>query len=192
MESIGTLGVVSTVILALVVIIGIWAARLFNRLVKLKTLNEEGWSGILAALKRRGDLIPNLVEVAAGYMTRESETLTRIAQARGMVQAAHNVEEMAGAETSMMAALTGFKATVENYPELKADKNMMAIQEELSTLEERIEKTRRYYNATVRDYNMEMARFPANFVSGSMGFKPAALFETDEQSPATLSVKFNR
>jgi len=192
MESIGTLGIAGIVILALIVITGVWAARLFNRLIKLRTLNEEGWSGILAALKRRGDLIPNLVEIASRYMTHESETLTEITAARAMVQGARSVVETADAEEIMMAALAGFRGIVENYPELKADKNMMQIQEQLVELEERIEKVRRYYNATVRDFNMEMSRFPANLIADSMGFARAAFFETEEKSLETPGVKFNR
>ena len=183
MESIGTLEIIGITVFALIVMIGVWAVRLFNKLIGLRTLCEESWSGILAALKRRGDLLHNLVETAAGYMTHGSETLTKITLARGMARSARGVTEIANAEMSVTAALAGFRIAAENYPELKADKNMIAIQEELSGLEGRIEKVRRYYNATVRDFNMEMARFPANFVSAPMGFKPAAFFEADEQTP---------
>ncbi|MDL2263973.1 LemA family protein [Synergistaceae bacterium OttesenSCG-928-I11] len=182
MEKIQTLKSVGLVVLLLLMLIGIWAMRLFNRLVKFRTLSEEGWSGILAVLKRRRDLIPNLVALASGYMTHESETLEKITLARALGQAARSVDEMADAETSMTAALAGFRLVLENYPALKADANVMQIQEELSDLEERIEKVRRYYNATVRDYNMEMARFPANLIARPMGFRSAKFFDTDEQS----------
>ena len=192
MENIGTLKIAVIIFQALILIIGVWAVRLFNRLIKLRTLNEEGWSGILAALKRRGNLIPNLVKIASGYMADESEILTKITAARAMVQGARSVTEMASAETNMMAALAGFSGVAENYPELKTDSNMMQIQEQLVKLEERIEKSRRYYNATVRDFNMEMSRFPANIIAGSMGFRHAALFDTDEKTfekpPASNSV----
>ena len=176
------MGIENIIIIALALLSIIWAIRLFNRLIKLRTLNEEGWSGILSTLKRRGDLLPSLLEVAERYMSNESETLTKIAQARAMNQTARSVTEMACAEMSMMEALTGFKITVENYPELKADKNMLSIKDALAGLEERIEIVRHYYNATARDYNMEMSRFPANLIVGLMGFKRAALFEAYENS----------
>ena len=180
----GGMEITSVTVLVLILLTAVWAMRLFNRMIRLKTLQEEGWSGVLVSLKRRRDLIPNLVKVAGIYVGHESDTLKGVAQARALGQAAKDVAEMARAESSMMAALSGFKGIVENYPELKADKNMMHIQEQLTELEERIEKVRRYYNATVRDYNMEMDRFPANLVVGMMGFKRAAFFETDEASQA--------
>lgn len=192
MEKMRAVEIAGLVVLVLILLIGIWAVRLFNRLVKFKALNEEGWSGILAALKRRRDLIPNLVTLASVYMTHESETLERIAQARAMGQAARSVDEMAGAETSMTAALAGFRLVAESYPALKADANVMQIQEELSELEERIEKVRRYYNATVRDYNMEMDRFPANLIAGPMGFRRAKFFDTDEQSQEAPTIKLQQ
>jgi LemA protein len=167
-----------------------WGVRLYNRLVKLQVFTEEGWSGILAALKRRRDILPNLVETAAGYMSHENDTLKGIAQARALGQAARGVEEVAHAETNMMAALAGFRGIVENYPELKANQNMMHIKQELSALEERIEKTRRYYNATVRDFNMEIDRFPANLFVGFMGYKHAKFFDTDEKSQEVPDIKF--
>jgi LemA protein len=191
MEKLGAGGIVSIVVLLLIVFTVSWAVRLFNRLVRFKALHEEGWSGILAALKRRSDLLPNLVETASSYMGHESETLVKIAEARALTQSAKGFSEVMDAETHMMSALTGFRTFQENYPQLKADKNMMHIQEELSALEERIEKTRRYYNATVRDFNMEMDRFPANIVAGAMGFKHARFFETDEKSQEAPSLRFS-
>ena len=188
----GTLEIVTAISLLLILLISVWAIRLFNSLIKLRILHEEAWSGILAALKRRRDLIPNLVEVAGAYMGHESDTLKGVAQARAMGQAAKSVAEVTRAETGMMAALAGFKGIVESYPELKADKKMMHIQEQLSELEERIEKTRRYYNATVRDHNLEMDRFPANLIVGLMGFKRAMFFETDEKSQEAPDISFRR
>ena len=182
METVG----ISIVIAALCLFLAVWTTKLFNRLIKLKALNDEGWNGVLTVLKRRRDLIPNILRVAEVYvMTNESETLRNITQARVHEQAARSVAETAKAEAGMRTALAGFRTIMENYPDLKADRNMMKIQEELSGLsglEERIEKTRHYYNATARDYNMEMDQFPANFIVGLMGFKRAAYFEADEQS----------
>ena len=156
---------ITIVVLALGLIFTVWVIRLFNRFVTLRTLKEEGWSGVLTALKRRRDFISNIVKTV---MPHESETLRNIAQP----QAARSVAETAKAEASITEALAGLRATIENHPDLK---------EELSELEKRIEKTRRYYNATVRDFNMEMDQFPASLIVGLMGFKRAAFFEADEQ-----------
>lgn len=189
MKNFGGIEIAGIIVLSLFLIAVVWVVRLFNRLIRFKALHEESWSGVLAVLKRRRDLIPNLVEIAAGYMSHESGTLEKIAEARSMGQAARSVAEMENAEMSMMSALAGFRIISENYPALKADANMMHIQQELSELEERIEKVRRYYNATVRDYNMEMDRFPANIVAGPMGFKRAKFFDTDEQSQQAPVIK---
>ena len=172
--------IISIVVVALSLCFIVWAIKLFNRLIKLKTLNEEGWSGVLVVLKRRRALIPNIIDIADLHLNHETGAFCRLTQAQELEQAANSVAEMARAEASMTAALAGFKAIVENYPYLQSDENMMHIQQELRELEERIEKVRRYYNATARDYNMEMAQFPANLVVGLMGFKSAEFFETDE------------
>jgi len=159
-----------------------WAIRLFNRLIYLRTLKEEGWSGVLAALKRRRDLIPNILKLAEVYiMAHESEALLNTIQAHAQGQVTYSVAEVKRAEEFTAVTLARIMAIMENHPNLKAEKSIMQIHEELSGLEERIEKTRHYYNATVRDYNMEMDQFPANLVVGLMGFKRAALFESDEQ-----------
>ena len=158
----------------------VWVTRLFNKMIKLKAINEEGWGGVLAALKRRRDIIPNIVKAAEVYMPGDSETLLNITRACGEEQAAKSVEETAKAAADTTEALYAFKAAIENYPDIKADKHVMEIQEELSGLEERIELTRRYYNATVRDDNMEMDQFPANLIVRLMGFKRAAFFEASE------------
>ena len=155
---------------------------LFNRLIKLRALSEEGWSGVLAALKRRRELIHNMMKAAEAYiMNHESETLRNITRACALEQAALGVAETANAEAGMKAAIVDFKILLQNYPDLQTDNNMMQIHEEISRLEERIEQTRRYYNATVRDYNMEMDQFPANLIAGLMGFKRAAFFDTGER-----------
>jgi LemA protein len=174
------MGIISIVTFALGLFSVVWAIRLYNRLIKLRTFNEEGWSGVLVALKRRRALISSIVK-ATGVQPHESEALWSIARAQAREQAACGVTEAARAEAGVTAALAGFRAIVENHPDLKENMNMIQIQEEFSALEDRIEKTRRYYNATVRDFNMEMDRFPANLVVELMGFKRASFFETEEQ-----------
>jgi LemA protein len=183
---------VSTVFLVFGLVATVWGIKLFNKMIKLRTIVEEGWSGVMVALRRRRDLIPNLVQVAGIYVGHENDTLKGVAEARSLGQAAKSVAETARAESLMMGALAGFKGIVESYPELKADKNMMHVQEQLTELEERIEKVRRYYNATVRDHNMEMARFPANLITPMLGFKSATFFETDESVVEAPEIKFDR
>jgi LemA protein len=178
----GIVGIIGIVVLSLGLFSIVWATRLFNRLIKLRTLYEEGWSGVQAALKSRRDLVHNIEKAAEiSIMTHEPETFRSITHACAQGQAAHSVAETARAELSMTTALAGFRTILENYPALIEDKNMMQIYEELSGLEERIERTRRYYNATARDYNMEMDQFPANLIVRLIGFKRATFFEIDEK-----------
>jgi len=171
------MGIISTVFLALLLYSIFRAAKLFNRLIKLKEFCDEGWSGVLAALERKRNIIANIAKAAEAYIPPESEAIRNMTQACEQGQAALCVTETIRAEACMKAALVGFMAAIENYPELKNDKNIKQFMEELSRLEERIEKTRRYYNATVRDYNMEMKQFPANLAVRLMGFRRAVLFE---------------
>ena len=163
----------------------VWAIKLFNRLIVLMAFKEEGWSGLLGALKCRRDLILTFVRRAEAYIPHESETLRNINKAQAYLQwqTAYKVMEMAKAEADITMALAAFRADMENYPDLKADRKLAQLQEELSKLEEDIEKTRIYYNATTRDYNMEMSQFPANLIVKLMGFKRGICFESDGQVP---------
>lgn len=159
----------------------VWVTKFFNKMTQLKVLYDEGWSGVLAALKRRMEIIPNFVKAVETYIPRESETLRKITLAHEQWQSARSITETARAEADMTEALYAFRNATRNFPDLKTDKNIMEIQKELLELEKRIKITRRYYNATVRDYNMEMDQIPANFIVRLMGFKHAVYFETNEQ-----------
>ena len=158
----------------------VWAIKLFNRLIVLMAFKEEGWSGLLGALKCRRDLIHIIVRTAEATMPHESEALRNMAQSHSQGQTAFKVTEIARVEADITTAIAAFRAGMESYPGLKEDKHLAQIQEELSELEEDIENTRLYYNATVRDYNMEMSKFPANLIVELMGFKRGTCFETDE------------
>ena len=150
---------------------------MYNGFVKLQSLNEEGWSGIMAALQRRWDLIPSLVETAERYMNHESDVFQKISEARSCGQAARSVSEIMESENRMKSAMAAFNIVVENYPELKADESMLRIQEEMSAMEVNIEKNRRYYNATSRDYNTRLRQFPANLAADFFRFKKVDYFE---------------
>ena len=158
----------------------VWAIKLFNRLIVLMAFKEEGWSGLLGALKCRRDLILIIIKTVESVMPHESEMLRNSVQTHWREQTAYKVAEMSRFEAGITTAIAAFKADMVNYPDLKADENLLQIQEELSELEEDIEKTRLYYNATVRDYNMEMSQFPANFIVRLMGFQLGTCFETNE------------
>lgn len=177
----GSIGLVVSVLGLFFVVFIVWATKLFNKLIKLRALKEEGWSGVLTTLKRRRDLIPIILKTAESYVvTPESETLRNITRAYAQEQAARGVAETARAEAGMTAALVGFGAIMQSNSDLKADTSMVQILEDLSKLQERIELTRHYYNATVRDYNMEMGQFPASLIFGLLNFRRAILFETHE------------
>lgn len=171
------MGIISTIFLALILYSIFRTAKLFNKLIKLKEFCGEGWSGVLAALERKRNIIANIAKAAEVYIPRESDAIRNITQACALGQAALCVVDTTRAEACMKVALVGFIAAIENYPDLKTDKNVMQFMEEFSRMEERIEKTRRYYNATARDYNMEMEQFPANLVVRLIGLRRVAYFE---------------
>ena len=164
------------------VFIVVRSIKIYNRLVKLRALSEEGWGGVMTALKHRRGLLPKISKSAVVHaMTPASEMFRNIDSVHAQWKAARGVEETARVEASIGAALAGFKDVVEDHPDLKADGNIIQILDELSALEKRIEKTRSYYNATVRDYNMEMDLFPTKLIAGLMGFKRSAFFDPDAQ-----------
>ena len=167
---------------------------LYNGLVRLRNEVKNAWAQIDVQLKRRHDLIPNLVETVKGYMTHERETLESIARARAgavSAQASGQVGQIAQAEGALMGALRGFYAVAENYPQLKADANFRALQEELTSTENKVSFARQFYNDAVLKYNTACQTIPSNLVAGLGGFKPAEYFEVkDEIERAAPKVKF--
>ncbi|MCA0133872.1 LemA family protein [Winogradskyella alexanderae] len=152
---------------------------IYNRLVKLSTLVDEAWSGIDVQLKKRYNLIPNLVETVKGYASHEKETFENVTKARSQAQNATTVDEQQAAENQLNKALINLYAVAEQYPELKANENFLNLQNELSVIEGDIEKSRRYYNGTTRDYNIVIDSFPSNIIAGLTKFEKAAFFEID-------------
>lgn len=168
------------IIIGLLLLFGFYAIGIFNKLVKLGTLVSEAWSGIDVQLKKRYDLVPNLIETVKGYASHEKETFENVTKARANAQNASGVEQQQAAETQLNSALMNLFAVAEQYPELKANENFLHLQNELSTIESAIEKSRRYYNGTARDKNILVDSFPSNIVAKLFGHGKAPFFEIDE------------
>lgn len=168
------------IIIGILVLLLIWAIATYNGLVSLRQQTANAWAQIDVQLKRRYDLIPNLVETVKGYLKHESETLEKVIQARNMALQAKTVGEKATAEAAVGAALTGIFGLAEAYPELKANENMLALQEELRTTENKIAFARQYYNDMVTRYNTKIEAFPSSIFANAGNFKPKELFELED------------
>lgn len=168
------------VVVGLLVIAVLWLVGAYNSLVRLRNQVKNAWAQIDVQLKRRHDLIPNLVETAKGYMTHERETLETIAKARSgamSAQAGGNVAQIGQAEGQLAGALRGFYAVAENYPALKANANFLALQEELTSTENKVGFARQFYNDSVMTFNTACESIPTNIVAGMGGFQKAEFFE---------------
>jgi LemA protein len=169
------------IVLAIVVVLAIAGVVSYNRFVSQKNLIRDAWANIDTELRRRYDLIPNLVETVRGYAAHEREVLENVTQARAMAtQATGSPAEQAAAEGPLVAALRQLFAVVENYPDLKANQNFLALQSELTNTEDRLQTARRFYNANVRDYNRRVQAFPSNLVANMFHFQQEEFFEVDE------------
>ena len=173
---------VTYALIGLGVLVAFYGVGIYNRLVKLKTLVAEAWSGIDVQLKKRYDLIPNLVETVKGYASHEKETFENVTKARNQAQNATSVEGKQAAENQLNKSLINLFAVAEQYPELKANENFLSLQNELSVVESDIEKSRRYYNGTTRDYNILIDSFPSNIIAGITKFTKAVFFEIDTEA----------
>ena len=169
------------IIIGIVVIILIILVSTYNALVRLRNRVKNAWAQIDVQLKRRHDLIPNLVSIAKGYMTHERETFEAITKARNLAQKAvgTGVGAQSKAEGELGSALSRLLVVVENYPDLKANQNFLALQEELTSTENRISFSRQYYNDSVLRYNNKTESFPSNMMAGMMGFKASEFFEVE-------------
>ncbi|MCD6194812.1 LemA family protein [bacterium] len=156
-----------------------WLVATYNGLVVLKTRMKEAWSDIEVQLKRRYNLIPNLVKTVKGYATHEKDVFRQVTEARTKALGAGSPEEVAEAEGQLNKTLKTLFAVAENYPQLKASGNFQKLQEELRDTEDKIQAARRFYNANVRDYNIRCQTFPASIIANMFGFKPAKLFELE-------------
>ena len=158
----------------------LWVIGIFNTLVRLRNAVKNAWSQIDVQLKRRHDLIPNLVETAKGYMQHERDTLENITKARNLAQKASGVGESAQAEGQLSQALSSFFLVVENYPDLKANQNFLALQEELTSTENKIGFARQAYNDSAMQLNNKIEMFPSNIIAGAFNFKAAEFFEIED------------
>jgi LemA protein len=168
------------VVIGIAVLIVLWAIMTYNGLVSRRAMVAEGWSGIDAQLKRRADLIPNLVETVKGYATHERTTFDELAKMRSEGGAtSQDPGQRAAAETAITAAIGKVMAVAEAYPELKASANFQDLQKDLADIEDQIQMARRYYNGAVRNLNVSVQQFPSNIVAGMTGFQPAQFFQID-------------
>ena len=170
------------IILAIVVLVILWLIMVFNGLVTLKNRAKEAWADIDVQLKRRYDLIPNLVETVKGYASHERELFEKVTQARTAAMGATGLKDKADAENVLSGTLKSLFAVAENYPDLKASQNFLALQNELTDTEDKIQAARRFYNTNVRDLNIKIESFPANLIAGAFGFKEMELFQTANEA----------
>jgi LemA protein len=162
----------------------IGAIALFNRLVRQRNLVREGWSGIDVQLKRRSDLIPNLVETVKAYAAHEHGVFEEVTARRTASAGVSAVPDKAQAERALQGAVGNLMAVAEAYPALKADQNFRALQDQLAAIEDQLQMARRYYNGTVRDLNTLIQSFPSNLLAGAFGFHAEHFFELDDRAAA--------
>ncbi len=171
-------------------VIALWAVMVYNGLITLKNRTDEAWSDIDVQLKRRYDLIPNLVETVKGYATHEQGTFEKVIQARNAAMSAQGVADKSVAENQLSQTLKSIFALAEAYPELKANQNFLQLQQDLTDTEDKIQAARRFYNGNVRDFNTKLQVFPTNLIGNMLGFKARVFFEIAEAEKAAPQVKF--
>jgi LemA protein len=181
------------VVIGVVVLLAVVLMWAFNGLVRRRNRTQEAWSEIDVELKRRHDLIPNLVETVKGYAAHERQTFEAVTSARaGAVSAGATGDraQIAAAENTLTQALRSLFAVAENYPQLRAVEPFVQLQEQVTATEDKIEFARRYYNTSARDYNIAIQTFPRNVISGAFGFRSVAFFETPETERAVPAIHF--
>ena len=179
-----------SVILVCIAAVVLYFISIYNRLVRMKNQAEEGWSGITVQLKRRYDLIPNLVNCVKGYAAHEQETLEKVITLRNSAMNAQAPAEKAAAENDFSKTIKSLFALSENYPDLKANTNFIELQQSLNTVEDDLQNARRYYNATVRNLNTAIDSFPSNIIANKYGFNKMEFFDIDESEKQNVKVSF--
>lgn len=186
------------ILIAVVAVVVIFAVAMYNKFVKLTVRSEEAWADIDVQLKRRYDLIPNLIETVKGYAAHEKETFDAVVNARAAATQVHvdpanitpeQITAMAGAEQALGGALGKLLAVAEAYPDLKANQNFSELQAELTDTENKIQAARRFYNTNVRDLAIALQSFPSNIIGNMFGFKEREYFELEENSVERENVK---
>ena len=178
------------VILAIIIVVVLWLILVFNGLIRLKNRTQEALSDIDVQLKRRHDLIPNLIETVKGYAQHEKEVFEKVTTARTAAINAQGAAAKGQAEDVLSQALKSVFAVAENYPDLKASQNFLQLQQELSDTENKIQAARRFYNGNARDFNIKIEVFPNNLVAGMLGFKKFDFFQAEAAERENVQVKF--
>jgi len=181
---------IGLIILIIVIIIGGWLIMVYNGLIKLKNRTDEAWSDIDVQLKRRYDLIPNLINTVKGYAKHEKELFEKVTEARARAIGAKDPKEQAEAENMLSGTLKSLFAVAEAYPELKANQNFLELQRELTDTEDKIQASRRFFNGNVRDFNTKIQIFPNNLIAGMLGFKQYEFFEAEGVEKENVKVEF--
>lgn len=179
------------IILGVIVLIVLWLIAVYNGLIRLNNQTKEAWSDIDVQLKRRYDLIPNLIETVKGYAAHESQTLEKVIQARNAaMNNTGSVADKAQAENALSGTLKSIFALSESYPALRANENFLKLQDELSDTENKIQASRRFYNGNVRDFNIKIEVFPNNLIAQRLGFKKYDFFEAAGEEKENVKVQF--
>ena len=180
------------IFIGLLVIVILYFVFSYNNLIKNKNMVEEGWSGIDVQLKRRSNLIPNILNAVKGYMSHEKQLLKEVTELRSKSDSANTVADQGKAESSLSGSLMNLFAVAENYPELKANENFLDLQKQLQDIENDIQMSRRYYNGTVRNNNVLIESFPSNLVANAFSFQKAEFFEIEDPNVRNVpKVEFN-
>lgn len=174
----------------IIVLIALWLIAVYNGLIRLRNRTQEAWSDIDVQLKRRYDLIPNLLETVKGYASHERELFEKVTQARAQAMGSQGAKDKARAENMLSQTLKSLFAVAENYPNLRASENFLQLQDELSDTENKIQASRRFYNGGVRDFNTKMETFPTNIIAHSLGFQQFEYFEAEEGEKEPVKVSF--
>lgn len=178
------------VVLVIIVLIGLYILSLYNGLVTTRMRVKEGWSGIDVQLKRRANLIPNLIETVKGYAKHEKNVLENVTRARTSLMGARTAKDAAVADNILTGALKSLFAVAENYPQLKASDNFKSLQDELTDTETKIAASRQFYNSNVLDYNTKIHIFPNSIIANMFRFTPEEFFEAEEAAKKVEKVKF--
>ena len=179
------------IILGIIVVLVLIVVGVYNGLVKSRMQTREAWSQIDVQLKRRNDLIPNLIEMVKGYAKYEGDTLAKVTQLRQQVAQASSPAEAMAASDALSRQVAGIFAVAENYPDLKANTNFMQLQEELTNTENKISYARQLYNSVTSNYNVKLETFPTNVIAGMFGFKQAEFLQVPEEEKAVPKVDFS-
>jgi LemA protein len=178
------------VILGTIAVAAIWGVAIYNGLIRLKNRVDEAWSDIDVQLKRRYDLIPNLVNTVKGYASHEKEVFEKVTEARTKAMGAQSAGDKAQAENALSQTLKSLFAVAEAYPDLKANQNFLELQRELTDTEDKVQASRRFYNGNVRDFNTKIQVFPNNIFAGMLGFSSREFFEAEGGEKEPVKVEF--